>query len=78
MAYISHIFYYIKNIIEQEINMTEPQFKKLEKEVEATLKNLTKNNTIKFALTWLAHDVFNESLGLFSINILKKRKELTP
>lgn len=56
--------------------MTEPQFKRLEKEVEATLKNLTKNNTIKFALTWLAHDVFNESLGLIEAQIkrIAKRK----
>ena len=58
--------------------MTDEEFKTLEHEVEETLKNLTKNSTIKFPLTWLARDVFHESLDLIQAQIKRivKRKGL--
>lgn len=58
--------------------MTDEHFKRLEHEVEEELKNLTKNSTIKFPLTWLARDVFSESLDLIQAQIerIVKRKGL--
>lgn len=49
--------------------MTDKEFKRLEHEVDETLENLTENNTIKFALTWYARDVFHESLDLVEAQI---------
>ncbi|MBO4783832.1 MAG: hypothetical protein J5521_03690 [Lachnospiraceae bacterium] len=49
--------------------MTDKEFKWLEHEVDETLKNLTNNSTIKFALTWYAHTVFHESLDFVEAQI---------